>query len=214
MSLTTDPKHPGLGRGVDEAPRPQQDVYPVLSAEEIAKGYLKPFRTGYRHETCGALTTMGHQLSATYARDPFFYGATYCTGCSMHRPLSEFRWTDGEPMDPRKWPQAEHERIADRRELTAPQPINGHTLAQVIADLEAGALIEPIGRNSQDDFEYQLALRRYKVADTTLDKLLKRRLIEPCADGWHYRKAAPQTAAAALQSAPPSGGASPKDGDS
>jgi hypothetical protein len=39
---------------------------------------------------CGTVTTMGRALSETYSRDPSFYGATYCAGCSMHRPVGEF----------------------------------------------------------------------------------------------------------------------------
>lgn len=44
---------------------------------------------------CGAVTTMGRELAETYARDPHFYGATYCCGCGMHRPVGaagEFVW--------------------------------------------------------------------------------------------------------------------------
>lgn len=40
---------------------------------------------------------MGQALSETYARDPKFYGATYCVHCQIHRPVSEFSWSiDGE----------------------------------------------------------------------------------------------------------------------
>lgn len=46
---------------------------------------------------CGTVTTMGRALSETYARDPSFYGATYCCGCRKHLPVEEFVWTvDGE----------------------------------------------------------------------------------------------------------------------
>lgn len=46
---------------------------------------------------CGAVTTMGDALCETYARNPKFYGATYCTGCNRHRPVNEFIWVeDGE----------------------------------------------------------------------------------------------------------------------
>ena len=32
----------------------------------------------------------------TYARNPKFYGGTFCVACSMHRPVGEFVWeTDG-----------------------------------------------------------------------------------------------------------------------
>lgn len=149
MSLTTDPKHPGLGRGVDESPRPQNETYLVLSDEERAKGFVRPVRHSYRHvgiagpkhplrdltdeefgryrdigyvkfepyppgtrgastgrywtqaqldsvgKGCGVVTTMGQVLAETYARQPGFYGATFCCGCSMHRPVGrdgEFVW--------------------------------------------------------------------------------------------------------------------------
>lgn len=46
---------------------------------------------------CNTVTTMGRALSETYARDPKFYGATFCCGCNRHLPVSEFVWTaDGE----------------------------------------------------------------------------------------------------------------------
>lgn len=43
---------------------------------------------------CGGHTTMGLALCETYAREPTFYGATYCASCSMHRPVAEFRWAE------------------------------------------------------------------------------------------------------------------------
>lgn len=46
---------------------------------------------------CGSVTTMGKALSETYARDPKFYGATFCCNCNKHLPVGEFVWTaDGE----------------------------------------------------------------------------------------------------------------------
>lgn len=41
---------------------------------------------------CGTKTTMGHAIAETYAREPKFYGATYCCVCRMHLPVAEFRW--------------------------------------------------------------------------------------------------------------------------
>jgi hypothetical protein len=44
---------------------------------------------------CGTVTTMGAALAETAARDPSFYGATYCCGCMRHRPVGpsgEFTW--------------------------------------------------------------------------------------------------------------------------
>lgn len=105
MSLTDDPKHPGLTHGPDTEPRPQADVYLVLSEAERAQGFVRPVRGSYRHvDGCGTVTTMGRALAETYARQPDFYGSTYCTGCEMHRPVGpdgEFVWvnedgTDGE----------------------------------------------------------------------------------------------------------------------
>ena len=46
---------------------------------------------------CGAVTTMGLALCETYARDPKFYGSTFCCGCGTHLNVGEFTWTeDGE----------------------------------------------------------------------------------------------------------------------
>ena len=49
MSLTTDPKNLKLGRGVDDKPISQHEVYLVLSKEEIAKGFVRPVRDSYIH---------------------------------------------------------------------------------------------------------------------------------------------------------------------
>lgn len=147
MSTTTDPNDPRLQWGKEDAePRPQNEVYLVLSEEERAKGFVRPVRRTYKHvgkqpkyplldltddqkklvegtgyvkfeaypesespktgrywtqaeidkigAGCGAVTTMGQSLAETYARDPGFYGATYCTGCSKHLPVEEFIWVD------------------------------------------------------------------------------------------------------------------------
>lgn len=95
--LTTDRSDPRLGYGSDDEPVPQNEAYLVLPEEERAKGFVRPVRLSYRHvrgpNPCGATTTMGRELAETYARDPSFYGATYCVTCSMHRPVSEFDWS-------------------------------------------------------------------------------------------------------------------------
>lgn len=77
------------------------DTYLVLPAAERAKGYVRPYRDAYRHASCAVspavVTRMGESLSSTYARDPKFYGATFCVACQMHRPVGEFVWdADGE----------------------------------------------------------------------------------------------------------------------
>lgn len=46
----------------------------------------------HRKGGCGKITTMGRRLSETYARDPKFYGATFCVHCNQHLPVAEFTW--------------------------------------------------------------------------------------------------------------------------
>lgn len=44
---------------------------------------------------CGGLTTMGQTLAETYAREPGFYGGTFCVDCRAHFPVGakgEFVW--------------------------------------------------------------------------------------------------------------------------
>ena len=95
MSETTDPNDPRLGHGPDEKPVPQNRAYLVLSKEERAEGFVRPYRNHYVHVECGSVTTMSRGIAETYARSPWFYGSTYCVHCSKHRPLSEFVWDDG-----------------------------------------------------------------------------------------------------------------------
>lgn len=97
MALTSDPNDPRLSHGVDRERVPQAEAYLVLSDEELAKGYVQPVRKSYQHLLCGAVTTMAIRIAETYARNPTFYGATYCTTCSAHFPVGkdgEFVWIE------------------------------------------------------------------------------------------------------------------------
>lgn len=95
VSLTSDPNDPRLTHGADTQPTEQAETYLVLSEAERAKGFVRPLRRRYVHvDGCGALTTMSLALCETYACQPDFYGATYCVGCRMHRPVAEFRWDE------------------------------------------------------------------------------------------------------------------------
>lgn len=114
MSYTTDPEDPKLGHGIDKDRVPLNDVYLVLSEEERAKGFIRPLRHSYIHvglngyeidpydmsksgltgNACGAETRMGLPLAETYARDPNFYGSTYCVGCKKHLAVEEFKWAE------------------------------------------------------------------------------------------------------------------------
>lgn len=67
----------------------QQQDYVVLSAEERAKGFVRPVRRSYVHLKCGGLTTMSQSIAETYAREPGFYSGTFCVGCRAHFPVGE-----------------------------------------------------------------------------------------------------------------------------
>ena len=59
----------------------------MLSGEERAKGFVQPVRNSYIHTVCGAVTAMNQSIAETYARNPNFYGGTYCVGCKDHFPI-------------------------------------------------------------------------------------------------------------------------------
>lgn len=99
VSTTSDHNDPRLTHGADDQPVPMAETYLVLAEAERAKGFVRPVRRTYIHVVerggCGAVTTMGLSIAETYAREPRFYGATYCVGCGMHRPVGpdgEFDW--------------------------------------------------------------------------------------------------------------------------
>ena len=41
---------------------------------------------------CGVVTKMGYAIAQTYAKNPKYYGATFCVGCNKHLPVNEFFW--------------------------------------------------------------------------------------------------------------------------
>ena len=84
VGLTSDRSNPGLRK---IKPDGQQETYLVLSAEERAKGFVMPVCREYRHLACGTKTTMGQAIAETYARNPKFYGGTFCVCCGAHFDL-------------------------------------------------------------------------------------------------------------------------------
>jgi hypothetical protein len=90
---TTNGQPVDVVRANQTASTGQHDGYIVLCEDERKKGFVRPYRDAYRHNTCGTITTMGRALSETYARDPSFYGATFCVNCNKHLPVAEFVWT-------------------------------------------------------------------------------------------------------------------------
>lgn len=137
MSITYDKNDPKLH---ETLPGGQKAAYLALSAEERAKGFVRPVRTAYKHvgcrpkypvrelteeehdrydrynymyweqypeggrisgkfwtdaeirRGCGTVTTMAVELAETYARNPKFYGSTFCAHCHQHYPVAEFKW--------------------------------------------------------------------------------------------------------------------------
>jgi hypothetical protein len=150
QGTTTDRNDPALQATKDSG---QHEKYLVLSADERAKGFVRPVRHSYRHvgmpapkhplrdltpdehsrydqyhyvkyeeypktedsavvgrfwtqkeldsigKGCGQVTRMSQSIAETYARDPKFYGATFCVGCKKHIPVGEqgeFVWEGDE----------------------------------------------------------------------------------------------------------------------
>ncbi len=94
MAITTNREDPCLA---ELRPDGQQECYLVLSEEERAKGFVRPLRRTYVHARCGGVTTMGQAIAETYARDPAFYGGTFCATCGTHFRLvidgvRQFTW--------------------------------------------------------------------------------------------------------------------------
>jgi len=95
--LTTNRDNPDLSKIKDNG---QQESYLVLSQEETDKGYVRPLRNTYIHKKCGGLTKVDRRIAETYARNPSFYGGTFCVHCGVHFDLlkdgeRQFTWEDG-----------------------------------------------------------------------------------------------------------------------
>jgi hypothetical protein len=81
-----------------------------------SSGYVKPYRTVYRHLVCGTTTKMNHAMAELCARDPWLYWGARCAYCGKHLELTEFEWLDGEPMSPSRWPPEEHRAVLALRD--------------------------------------------------------------------------------------------------
>ena len=93
MAITSDRNDPGLQ---DIKPDGMQASYLVLP-EKTRVEFVRPVRHTYIHGKCGTATTMNEAIAETYAKDPKFYGATYCVSCGFHYPVGEsgdFVWAD------------------------------------------------------------------------------------------------------------------------
>lgn len=64
-----------------------------LGGTYVTQEELTAYQFNKRTGGCCGTTTMGNALAETYARNPDFYGATYCCTCMKHLPVSEFKWS-------------------------------------------------------------------------------------------------------------------------
>lgn len=97
------PKYPLRDLDDDEKERYRQfgyvkyEAYPEDPESSLCGRYWTQAQLDGAGKGCGTVTTMGLALCETYARDPHYYGSTFCCGCGTHLPVGEFRWTeDGE----------------------------------------------------------------------------------------------------------------------
>lgn len=66
----------------------------VLPESERKAGFIRPVRDLYKHVVCGVVTKMPRKIAETYAREPTYYGSTFCCGCSNYFPVDQFVWFD------------------------------------------------------------------------------------------------------------------------
>jgi hypothetical protein len=114
VSLTSDRNDPELRETKENG---MMKKYLVLSDEELQQEFVRPVRKMYVHhymedgskvptvlvslrgvKGCGGATTMNLRLAETYARNPKYYGATFCVMCQTHLPVAQFHWEDGEVL--------------------------------------------------------------------------------------------------------------------
>lgn len=72
------------------------EAYPPESQQGTGKFWTQA-QLDKINNGCGSVTTMGQSIAETYARNPKFYGATFCVECNVHLPVGahgEFVWLD------------------------------------------------------------------------------------------------------------------------
>lgn len=68
------------------------EAYPESELPRVGRYWTQAELNEATKGGCGMVTTMSQSIAETYARDPQFYGHTYCSYCRCHPPVSEFRW--------------------------------------------------------------------------------------------------------------------------
>ena len=90
-----EPTSDGPAPTDERRPDGQHKDHWILPEEERAKGFVRPVRRSYTHEKCGVVTNMPQAIAETYARQPDYYGQTFCCGCRDYFPVGpdgEFVW--------------------------------------------------------------------------------------------------------------------------
>lgn len=64
----------------------------IIGGSYVTKEEYDHWQSGKLIGGCGTETRMGLALAETYARNPLFYGATFCCYCNKHLPVDEFVW--------------------------------------------------------------------------------------------------------------------------
>jgi len=63
-----------------------------LGGAYVTQEELSAWENGAYLDGCGTRTTMDREIAETYARNPLYYGATWCMGCRKHIDVGEFVW--------------------------------------------------------------------------------------------------------------------------
>jgi hypothetical protein len=95
------PRYPTRDLTAEESERYTQfgyiqfEAYPEGAPEAAGSSTGRFWTAKQLASGCGSVTTMSRPLAETYARQPDFYGATYCAACGAHFPVGahgEFVW--------------------------------------------------------------------------------------------------------------------------
>lgn len=92
------PKHPTRELTEEEKVRHAGEGYIAFEEYVPPQGsVVGRFWTEAQLKTgCGQRTSMSDSIAETYARDPKFYGSTFCSYCRVHKPVGEFVWVNAE----------------------------------------------------------------------------------------------------------------------
>lgn len=87
------PKHPTRELTKEEVARFDGTGYVLFETYPPGSNPTGRYWTKEQLESgCGTVTTMPRAIAETYARNPKFYGATFCCQCGRHLPVAEFVW--------------------------------------------------------------------------------------------------------------------------